>query len=71
MISTGELTDATIHIKQHSDKSVGWPLAAIKAIEGKGIRLRADIRKRKGEILAELRARGIIPASRRSRHAVS
>ncbi len=70
MLSIAELTEATIRVKQRSDKSVGWPLAAIKAIEGKNIRHAPDIRRRVAEVLAELRNRGIIRAPKRRRHAV-
>lgn len=70
MLSTAELTEATIRVKQRSDKSVGWPLAAIKAIEAKNILHLPDVKKRKMEVLAELRKRGIIRAPKRRRHAV-
>jgi len=40
--------------KAQSDQSVGWPLAVIKAIEGQGIRNRADINRLKPVVLEAL-----------------
>lgn len=62
------LADATVRMKTRSDKSVGWPLAAIKAIEGTGIKHKPDVARLKTEVLAELGRRGEISPAR-SAHA--
>lgn len=54
----GSLADAAVRMKARSDKSVGWPLAAIKAIEGSGIRHKPDVDRLKTKVLEELIARG-------------
>lgn len=54
------LADATVRMKSRSSKNVGWPLAAIKAIEGKGIRHKPDVDRLKKAVLAELGTRGEI-----------
>lgn len=69
MTSIGELTEATILMKQRSDRSVGWPLAAIKAIEGRGIRHKPDVQRLKKRILDALRVQGIIPSRKRRAYA--
>ncbi|HEY0979258.1 MAG TPA: hypothetical protein VGE23_00215 [Candidatus Paceibacterota bacterium] len=59
--SVSELAQATQRMKERSDRSVGWPLAAIKAIEGKGIRHKPDVDRLKKSVLAHLRETGVIP----------
>lgn len=54
------LADATIRKKDSLAKHIGWPLAAIKAIEGTGIRHKPDVARLKKEVLAELRKRKVI-----------
>lgn len=62
------LADATVRMKARSSKTVGWPLAAIKAIEGTGISHKPDVARLKTQVLAELGKRGAI-SSARSTHA--
>lgn len=59
--STADLAAATVRVKQRSAAHVGWPLAAIKAIEGKGIRHKPDVERLKKVVLAHLRSVGTIP----------
>ena len=62
MVATvSELAQATLRMKERSDRSVGWPLAAIKAIEGKGIRHKPDVDRLKKSVLSHLRETGVIP----------
>lgn len=58
MADIEKLTDSTERIKAKADKSVGWPLAAIKAIEGSGIRHKPDVARLKKEVLSRLKERG-------------
>jgi len=60
------LADATVRMKARSSNTVGWPLAAIKAIEGTGITHKPDVTRLKKEVLAELGVRGKIPPARSS-----
>lgn len=60
MIAIEELIEATKRQKRLSDRSVGWPLAAIKAIESKGIRHAPDVTRLKKAVLCALRTRGVI-----------
>lgn len=64
MITTVELVEATKRQKRRADRSVGWPLAAIKAIESKGIRHKPDITRLKNVVLDALRAEGVISRRR-------
>lgn len=58
------LADATVRLKARSSKSVGWPLAAIKAIEGTGIRNKSDVTRLKKAVLSELGTHGKLRSSR-------
>jgi hypothetical protein len=60
VIPIEELIAATKRQKRLSDKSVGWPLAAIKAIESKGIRYKPDINRLKRAVLRALHAEGVV-----------
>jgi len=60
------LADATIRRKEKLAKHVGWPLAAIKAIEGVGIRHKPDVNNLKRKVLAKLRERGVIRPRQRT-----
>lgn len=66
-VSITELAQAAQRVKNHSDKSVGWPLAAIKAIEGKGIRHKADVARLKRDVLEHLKTEGVIRSSARGK----
>lgn len=59
MIAIKELVEATKRRKRNADRSVGWPLAAILAIEGFGIRYKPDVDRLKKAVLAALRAEGV------------
>ena len=60
MIPIEELIEATKRQKRLSDRSVGWPLAAIKAIESKGVRYTPDINRLKRAVLEALRTEGVV-----------
>lgn len=67
MADIKKLVEATKRIKESSDASVGWPLAAIKAVEAQGIRHPPDVRRLQKEILEELRKDNTIPQRERRR----
>lgn len=61
MIAIKELVEATKRQKRLADRSVGWPLAAIKAIESKGIRYKPEVNKHLMiAVLGALKAEGVI-----------
>lgn len=60
MADINALVEATIRQKNRSAPHVGWPLAAIKAVEGKGIRHKPDVKRLTKAILAKLRKDKII-----------
>ena len=52
--------------KRTSDQSVGWPLAAMMAVRASGVTNKADVKRLKERIVAELRRCGDIPSKRLS-----
>jgi hypothetical protein len=54
-VSTHDLLEATKAVKSRSDSSVGWPLAAIKAIQSKSITHGPDVRRLTRVVMNELR----------------
>ncbi len=57
MADIEKLVLATERMKAKSDKSVGWPLAAIKAIEASGIKNKQDTERLKEAVLQRLKQR--------------
>lgn len=66
MANIDALADATVRRKEKLAKHIGWPLAAIKAIEGIGVRHKPDVDRLKRKVLAKLRERGVIRSRQRT-----
>ena len=64
MISIQTLVETTKRVKARSDASLGWPLAATRAVESLGIREPGDVRRLVRKVMAEL---GSHPGPKRRR----
>ncbi len=57
MATISELADAALRVKARSAQHVGMPLAAKKAINGKGIFADADVKRLTRKVMSELGSR--------------
>ncbi len=67
MANIPRLVERTREIKRDSDQSVGWKLAAMKAVEAQGIRYKPDVKRLSEQVMAELRKCGDVASGSRRR----
>ena len=58
MANLQQLIASARSIKARSDRSVGWKLAAVKAVEASGVTHKPDVARLSQEVLVQLRKRG-------------
>jgi len=66
MANIPQLVASARSIKSRSDQSVGWKLAAMKAVEASGVTHKPDVKRISGEVFEELRKSGDVPNSKSS-----
>lgn len=58
--SVTEIADLAVKLRPSYAKHVGWPVIAARAVEGKGIRNEADVKRLSKLVVTELGRRGVI-----------